>query len=152
MALTMTTGDCGKRSRTIATARSIAAASSTEVPPNFITIIPALQSGSFRQVSVRMKKLGVQQGSAGGAADHVVREHGELPIEKIARAEPPDRDRHAGAGVYVKPGLRSIGGIHVDDRLFRRIREMLFLRHPAEIVPRGNDLFRFRLLSKFDRH
>ena len=39
MALTTTTGFCGTRSLTIAATRSMALASSTEVPPNFITII-----------------------------------------------------------------------------------------------------------------
>src|SRR4051812_11510919 len=112
MALTTTTGDCGSRSRTIAAARSIAAASSTEVPPNFMTIMPALQSGSFRQVPVRMKELGVQQGSTRGSADHVVRKHGELPVEKIARTETSDGNCHAGAGIHIKPGLRPIRGVH----------------------------------------
>src|SRR5947209_17570727 len=39
MALTTTTGFCGKRPLTMAATRSMARASSTEVPPNFITII-----------------------------------------------------------------------------------------------------------------
>src|SRR3954471_804858 len=108
MALTITTGDCGRRSRTIAAARSIAAASSTEVPPNFITIMPALQGGSFRQVPLRVKQLRVQQGRARGAANHVVRENGELPVEQIAWAQAPDRDGHAGTGIHVEAWLRAI--------------------------------------------
>jgi hypothetical protein len=47
MALTTTTGDCFNRLLTIVATRSIASALSTEVPPNFITIIPA-PPGVFR--------------------------------------------------------------------------------------------------------
>jgi hypothetical protein len=41
MALTTTTGRCASRPRTISPARLMAAAFSTEVPPNFITSIGA---------------------------------------------------------------------------------------------------------------
>src|SRR3954470_13743952 len=115
IALTTTTGVLGRRSRTIAAARSMAAASSTEVPPNFITIMPALQGGSFRQVPVRVKKLGIQQGSTRGAADHVVREHGELPVKQTAGTQAADGDRHARTGVNIQPRLWTVGSGHVDD-------------------------------------
>ncbi len=39
IALTTTTGFCGRRPWTIAATRSMALASSTEVPPNFMTIM-----------------------------------------------------------------------------------------------------------------
>src|SRR5256885_15057458 len=115
IALTTATGACGRRSRTMAAARSMAAASPTEVPPNFITIMPALPGGSFRQISLRMEQLSVQQGRARRSADHVVREHSELPIEKIARAQAPDGNRHPGARVDVEAWLRAVGGAHVDN-------------------------------------
>src|SRR5436305_11983896 len=108
IALTITTGLCGSRSRTIAAARSIAAASSTEVPPNFMTIMPELQAASSGQVSVRVKQLGVQQGSARGTSHHVVREHGELPVEQVAGPKAADRDGHAGAGIHVEARLRAV--------------------------------------------
>src|SRR2546421_12423977 len=101
----------------MAAARSIAAASSTEVPPNFITIMPALRGGSFRQIPLRVEQLGVQQCRAGGAADHVVREHGELPIEQIAGAQASNGDGHTRAGVHVEAWLRAGGGAHVNDGL-----------------------------------
>jgi hypothetical protein len=41
MALTTTTGDCVRRLPTILATRSMASALSTEVPPNFITIMRA---------------------------------------------------------------------------------------------------------------
>src|SRR5438067_11908218 len=123
MALTTTTGDCGRRSLTMVAARTMASASSTEVPPNFITIMPALQSGSFRQIPLRVKQLGIQQRRAGRATDHIVRKHGEFPIKKSAGAKPPDGDAHARAGINVETGLRPIGGIHIYDRLLGRVRE-----------------------------
>src|SRR3954468_18196862 len=151
MALTTTTGLFGRRSRTIAAARSMAAASSTEVPPNFITIMPALQGGSFRQVPVGVKKLGIQQGSTGGAADHIVREHGELPVEKIAGAQAADRNRHTGTGINIEPRLWTVGSGDVDGGLLRRVREALLLRQPAKVVPRGDDLIGAGFLLQFDR-
>src|SRR6476661_3144823 len=45
-ALTTTTGRSGRRSRTMAATRSMAWASCTEVPPNFITIMRALRRTS----------------------------------------------------------------------------------------------------------
>src|SRR4051812_35985908 len=110
MALTTTTGACGKRSRTIAAARSMAAASSTEVPPNFITIMPALQGGSFGEVPMRMKQLGIQQSRSRGSANDVMREHRELPVEKITGPETPDGDGHTGTGINVETRLRTIAG------------------------------------------
>src|SRR5277367_173095 len=89
MALTTTTGRCGKRSFTIAATRSMARASSTEVPPNFITIIGGISSkesrawkkagarqspGSF-EVALGFQQFGVQHRRAGGATDGIVREH-----------------------------------------------------------------------------
>ncbi len=61
----------------MAATRSMAAASSTEVPPNFMTItalppereVEALLS---RQEALHLQKLGVQQSSAGGATNGVV--------------------------------------------------------------------------------
>src|SRR5260370_35200766 len=45
MALTTTTGFCGRRPLTIAATRSMARAASTEVPPNFKTIIGVTRWG-----------------------------------------------------------------------------------------------------------
>jgi hypothetical protein len=53
MALTTTTGFWGRRALTMAAARSIASASCTDVPPNFMTIIQDSCATDFRQ-STRM--------------------------------------------------------------------------------------------------
>src|SRR5579863_2194666 len=88
IALTTTTGFCGSRSFTIAATRSMARASSTEVPPNFITIIgvswrdcgSAVRISFHRargEVAFGLEQFGVQHSRTRGAANRVVREHGE---------------------------------------------------------------------------
>src|SRR5881394_1786748 len=91
MALTITTGRYASRLRMISPARRIAAASSTEVPPNFMTIIPWVSWRSC-EISFRLQQLGVEQSRSSGAANGVVREHGELPIQQRAGAQAPDAD------------------------------------------------------------
>ena len=54
--------------------RSMAAADSTEVPPNFMTIMAVEQP-------FRVHEFGVEDGGAGGAADGVVAQGDELLVE-----------------------------------------------------------------------
>src|SRR3954470_7163571 len=85
IALTTRTGFCARRDSTILAARPMAAASSTEVPPNFMTIIASSLSASgirVAEVSLHLQQLGVEQGSAGSAADGIVRQQRELPVEQ----------------------------------------------------------------------
>ena len=91
MAETTTTGFRSARARTMDATRSMAAADSTEVPPNFITITGcfpkmacegavALRYGFRRgfqpsasvQHPFRVHQLGIQRGRPRGAADGVV--------------------------------------------------------------------------------
>src|ERR1700722_4011465 len=92
MALTTTTGLCGRRALTIAATRSMARASSTEVPPNFMTIIGVTSRrncGGAAQVSFLgscevapgLEQFGIQHGRAGGSANGIVRQHSELPLQ-----------------------------------------------------------------------
>src|SRR5947209_9506621 len=87
IALTTTNGRSFSRDFTMLMAREMAAASCTEVPPNFITIIGPPARGSSVEIALRLQKFSVQQGRAGRAADGVVREHSELPVEDAARAK-----------------------------------------------------------------
>src|ERR1022692_57890 len=126
MALTTTTGFCCRRSFTIAATRSMARASSTEVPPNFITIIgvTSWQSyGSAGQVSIEVtlgiEQLRIQHRRAGGSADGVVRKHGELPIEHPAGPQPAHRCGHACSHVDIKPRLRAVIRFQVHHRMWR---------------------------------
>ena len=131
MALTTTTGclPMATRPATMAAVRSMAAGSSTEVPPNFITtrLMPnlpiVLALAAERRLGARGSRgrshwfkfaqagqqLGVEDGGSGGAANGVVREHSELPIEQAAGAQAADGDGHAAAAIAVEAGLRAVG-------------------------------------------
>src|SRR5579884_680372 len=105
MALTTTTGCCGRRLWTILAARSMAAALSTEVPPNFITsIVPPASI----EIAPGLQKFGVQQGGPGRTANGVVRQHGEFPVEHGARTQAADRCRHPVAAIHVEARLRAV--------------------------------------------
>src|SRR3954469_1786068 len=138
IALTTTTSFCARRDSTILAARAMAAASSTEVPPNLMTIIARSQGAA--EISLHGEQLGVEQGSARGAADGVVREQRELPVEQGTGPQPADRGRHAGAALHIEPRLRTVGSSVVEDGLLGRAREPLLLRGAAERIPRFDDL------------
>src|SRR6266571_6376823 len=97
MALTTTTGflPWATRPATIAAVRLMAAGSSTDVPPNFITTrlmrsFPSLFLGACDRFSHRFQlaqagqKLRIEDGCACRAANGIVRQHGELPVEQVA--------------------------------------------------------------------
>src|SRR5262245_10174308 len=109
MAETTTTGRRPRLSRTMPATRSIAAALSTELPPNFITIMGA--RSSLAQ-PFGPHQLGVEQGRTGGAAQHVVREGDELPVEDIAFAQASDGGRHTSLQAGVLARLRAVRGVH----------------------------------------
>src|SRR5215469_3357770 len=87
IALTTTKGRSASRALTISAMRSIAVESSTDVPPNFMTITATPPSmlqevrRSSPEIALHFEEFGIQQGSAGSATDGVVREHSELIVE-----------------------------------------------------------------------
>src|SRR4051812_27031266 len=142
IALTTMTGFSARRDSTILAARVMAAASSTEVPPNFMTIIARSQGAA--EISLHGEQLGVEQGSARGAADGIVREQRELPVEQRTGPQPADGRRHAGAAFHIEPRLWPVGSSVVEDRLLGCAREPLLLGRAAERVPCFDDLLRRR--------
>src|ERR1700760_2768206 len=84
IALTTTNGRSFSRDFTMLIAREMAAASCTEVPPNFITIIGPPARASSVEIALRFQELGVQQRRARCAPNRVVRQHRELPVEDAA--------------------------------------------------------------------
>src|SRR6202041_2985588 len=121
MALTTTTAclPWAMRPATMAAVRPMAAGSSTDVPPNFMTtrlmrIFPSSSGarggyGHGLKLSQAGEQLCVQDGGAGGSANGVVREHGELPVEYRAGAQAADGDGHAVAAIAVQARLRPVG-------------------------------------------
>src|SRR2546428_652780 len=103
IAETTTTGLRAARVRTIAATRSMAVADSTEVPPNFITIIGRRLGGcslcSSIQHPLRVHQLGIEHGGTRGAADGVVRERNEFVVEYRTRAQPPHECRHTAVAL-----------------------------------------------------
>src|ERR1051326_910354 len=124
MALTTTTGLSGSRPLTMRAAWSIALASCTEVPPNFMTIMAVepcaanrhrwgqvrlnRREGNSSQVALHFQKLGVQHGCPGSSPDGVVRQNRKPPIENITRTQAPDRRSHSRPGVNIQPRLRAV--------------------------------------------
>jgi len=54
------------------------------------------------------EEFGVEEGSASGSADEIVREQGELYVEKRAFADAADDGGHAVSGVNVASRLRAV--------------------------------------------
>src|SRR5690348_2002306 len=99
-ALTTTTGFSFSLSRTMAATRSMASASCTEVPPNFMTIIAApweleplwgcdqgqhARQFPSAQISLGFEQLAVQYRSAGSSANGVVGQDRKFPVKDVAR-------------------------------------------------------------------
>src|SRR2546427_2430860 len=139
IAETTTTGRRAARARTIAATRSMAVADSTEVPPNFITIIEWRLAAVVShlggcpvypsiQHALRVHQLGIEHGRSRGAADGVVRERNEFIVEHRTRAQPPDERRHATVALGVLARLRPVILRHVGHRLGPRARPSALLR------------------------
>src|SRR5579859_5364518 len=81
-ALTTTTGRSGRRSRTMAATRSMAWASCTEVPPNFITIMgtPGGKSVCTAEARRRGEKRSVSQEPQASARCHWLASKPEGPL------------------------------------------------------------------------
>src|SRR5579884_2050237 len=114
----------------------MAAALSTEVPPNFITSIAPPAS---IEIAPGLQEFGVQESSAGRAANRVVGQHGKFPVEDAARPQTSDGCGHASTAVHVEARLRTVWAGEVDDGLLGRARKLQFLGHAAEFIPGGDD-------------
>src|SRR5208282_2592601 len=71
------------------------------------------------QIALGFEELGVEQRGSGGAADGVVREHGELPVEDRAGAQASAGDGHAMAAVEIEARLGTVRALVVEDDLGR---------------------------------
>src|SRR5580698_954 len=92
---TTTMGRRSTRDFTIPATRSMAAADSTDDPPNFITIM------ALAQQSFRLHQFGVQHGGSGSSPHGVVAEDDELPIEDRALAQAADEGSHTALALHV---------------------------------------------------
>src|SRR6516164_3326554 len=158
IALTTTNGRSASRAWTIPAIRSIAGESSTDVPPNFMTITasppPMIEEvrRSSRQVALHFEEFGIQEGCAGRAADGVVREHRELVVEHAARPQPSHTYRHAMAAVKIEAWLRTVGRRVIHQRPFGRQRASQFIGLRAKLGERRDDFISRSLLLQLHRH
>src|SRR5580658_9452514 len=167
MALTTTTGclPCATRPATMAAVRPMAAGSSTEVPPNFMTtrlmrIFPSSSGarggyGHGLKLAQAGEQLCIQNGGAGGSANGVVREHGELPVEHRAGAQAAHGNGHAVAAVAVEARLGTVGLRSPFDGLIGSCGQLLTSKG-TELSPGGEQVFAghwpAELVAQLDGH
>src|SRR5579864_9056602 len=141
MAETTTTGLRAALALTMDATRSMAAADSTEVPPNFITIIAApWRLCPSVQHSLRVHELGVQNGGAGGSANRVVRKGHELVVKHGTGAQAADEGCHTPVALGVLARLRAVVLRHVADRTRGRARQAALLRNAGEFVECAHEI------------
>src|ERR1051325_1892145 len=87
------------------------------------------------EVAFGGEERGGEDGAAGGAADGVVRERDEAPVEDRVGAEPADGDGLAVAGVAIEAGLRAGVFFEVVGGRARGGREGRAARLAAELLP-----------------
>ncbi len=106
------------------------------------------------------QQLGIQQRRARRAANGVVREHGELPVQQSAGAQAADGGGHARpahaiwirtrSAHAVEARLRPIFGGEKFDRLRRCCRKLMLRKRP-EFAPGGQHLLTRRRCAQLDR-
>ena len=102
--------------------RSMATADSTDVPPNFMTIMLLIQE------SFGLHQLRVQHRGSGRAPHRIVAERHELPVENRARTQTPDESRHAALALSILARLRTVVLCHVLDRHLWSAGQIAILR------------------------
>src|SRR6185312_7539487 len=103
----------------MAATRSMACASCTEVPPNFITIMAALPPIASSEIALCLEQLAVEDGGPGGATDGVMRKDCKSPVKNVAGAQPPHHGGHTASAVTIEPRLGTIRCGIVVHRLLR---------------------------------
>src|SRR5436853_6138435 len=143
MAETTTTGRRSSLPRTISMTRSIASASWSEAPPNFMTII------AFSvEIPARLHQFRVKNRRARGASYGVVREDYESDVEYGAGSNTAYDRAHRGARIPVEARLRPLTLIAHDERPSGRGWQLEFLRQRREVRADLRDRLRRRLLRK----
>src|SRR5205807_9311063 len=120
----------------------MAAASWTEVPPNFITSIGAPPS---IEIALSFEQFRVEQRRAGSAANRVVGEHGELPVQDTAGAKAADAGGHSRTAVDVEARLWAIVSVQIKDGMLGSAGQVEVLGFSAEFLPDADDLVGGRL-------
>src|SRR5699024_5253341 len=103
-------------------------------------------------VALRAQQLGQLDGAAGGAAQGVVAEAGELVVVLRVLAQAANGYLHAALVHAVEAGLRAVGLVKVAQELLRRAGEAQLLRAAPELRPAGLYLVHGGLPGKAGEH
>lgn len=75
------------------------------------------------QIPLPVEQLGNEYGAAGRAAQCVMRQADELPVEQCILAQAPHRDAHPAVQVTVEFGLRAVVLFKIGDELLGCMRQ-----------------------------
>src|SRR5579883_36290 len=165
IAETTTTGLRSSRDLTMPASRSMASADSTEVPPNFITImrrarscagyrerprsgareVPSIWNWGSIQQALGIHELGIEDGGAGCAADGVVLERDEFVSKRGAFAHAADEGPHTVVAFGVASRLRAVLLGHVGDGLSGGAGKLALLWNTGEVSQRLDHFVQSRL-------
>src|ERR1700748_2924758 len=106
--------------------RSMAWADSTEVPPNFITIMRSAEH------PFRVHQLSIKHRRARCPAHRVVPESDELPVEHGAGTQPSDEGCHSPVTLGILARLRPVHFREVLHRELWRAGQIAFLRQRSK--------------------
>src|SRR5580692_6924100 len=97
-------------------------------------------------------EFGVEDCRACRAANGVVAERDELPVEYGTGTEPADEGGHAAIALGVLARLRTVGLRHVLHGMLRGARETTLLRNAGKGFEGVAEVVRSGVRGEFDRH
>src|SRR6266852_6698799 len=104
------------------------------------------------EVSLDFQQFGIEHGSTRGAANGVVGEHSEFPVQHRAWTKPAHCRRHSSTAIGVESWLWPISRFHIPDRLFRSAGQLQFLRSTPKFIPRADNFLRLHFLFQLHRN
>ena len=99
----------------------------------------------------RVHQLGIEHGRSGRAANGIVAQRDEFPVEHRAGTQAADEGRHAALAFGIFARLRAVGFCHIMHRVLRRAGQVALLRHGREGVERVAQIGLAGLGGKFNR-
>src|SRR2546427_11381181 len=98
------------------------------------------------EVSLDFQQFGIEHGSARGAANGVVGEHSEFPVQHRAWTKPAHCRRHSSTAIGVDSRLWPISSCHIPDRLFRGAGQLPSLRRTPKFRPRADNFLEHQFI------
>ena len=92
-------------------------------------------AASALQISLCCQQLRHQERASGRAAERIVRQTHEFPVEQGILAQTSRADAHTAADIPIQTGLRTVFFLKIRDELLGRVRKLQLLRYAAEAAP-----------------